>query len=32
MSAIVVIGNRTHRVSGPVVKQLLFELEHQNGK
>ncbi|XP_065644350.1 uncharacterized protein LOC100198647 isoform X14 [Hydra vulgaris] len=30
MSAIVVIGNRTHRVSGPVVKQLLSELQRQN--
>jgi len=30
MSAIVVIGNRTHRVSGPVVKELLAELQKQN--
>ncbi|XP_057300850.1 uncharacterized protein LOC130635516 isoform X2 [Hydractinia symbiolongicarpus] len=29
MSAIVVIGNKTHRISGPVVKQLLSELQHQ---
>lgn len=32
MSAIVVIGNRTHRVSGPVVKELLAELQKQNGR
>lgn len=29
MSAIVVIGNKTHKVSGPVVKELLSELQRQ---